>query len=499
MSALYSPFAHLVAERAPLYRAILEVHTEARARFRSYLRPRDVVSGLRARGHDVESVDDALAQLTLWGNLSAHPDTAEVATIEEFYRARFLYQLTREGEAVEQAVAAYVDAMARTGELQAAALDDVRRFLLELLALARADPLDTGQVFNVLCTLVERFVGLVEQARTFIGSVQRAVDLHGAEAEVLLAYKDRIILYLERFIGQLVTVTAEVSDLLAALDSDVIGRLSGAAARRELADRLDGGPVAEIEAAEAWRARIEGIATWFVSRPGAPSQAEELRRRAREAIPALLRAIAAHHDRRLTRSDRVADLRTLARWFSEAPDDDDAHRLWRAAFTLTPVRHLSVDEHTLAAWDAKGAGTATRWADAPALEITPRLRATGRFGKPGRPEVIVDRSTGRALLAMRRREEAAQLAQAEAMFGHGRPFRLSEVQPLEDVAFEFLLELLGDAITAGGGEARSADGRFMVRVEVPPGGTVASVATARGVLTGPDYLLVIRRVAEQIV
>lgn len=496
LTASYAPFSHLIADRAALYRAVLDVFVAARGRFRSYLRPRDVVAELRARGHEIEAADDLLDQLVRWGNLSAHPDTAEVATIEEFYRARFLYQLSRAGEAVEEAMGVYVEALQRTGELQAAALDDVRRSLMELLALSEADPLDPAAVYTVLSALAERFGGLVEQARTFMGALQRAVDLHGAEAEALLTYKDRLIQYLERFIGQLVAVSADVSGLLARLAPDRVARLAGAAARRDLEDRLDRGPEAELAATELWASRLDGIHSWFESRDGSPSQAEELRRRAREAIPALLAAIAAHHDRRMTRSDRVQDLRTLARWFDEAPDDDAAHQLWRAAFTLTPARHLSVDPTTLGAWEDAHAGPATRWADAPALEISPRLRATGRHNKPGRLETIVDRSQERAKLERRRRDEAAAMAEAEALLVTGRPFRLSDLPELGEAAFELLLELLGDAISSGRGEASSADGRFVVILEAPWGGALATVQTARGALHGPDYQLTVWRAGQ---
>ncbi len=495
-ASTYAPFSHLVADRAALYRAVLEVFTEARSRFQSYLRPPDVVAALRARGLELETANDVLDQLVAWGNLTAHPDTAEVASIEEFYRARFLYQLSREGEAVESAVAAYLGALLRTGELQAAALDDVRRFLVELVVLADADPVDPAQIHNVLSSLQARFSGLVEQARTFMSGVQRAVDLHGAEAEVLLAYKDRLITYLERFIGQLVAVTAEVSELLRGLDDGRIDRLAQAAGRRELADRLDATAAVEQELTHSWRARIDGIATWFVPRPGAPSQAEELRRRAREAIPALLSAIAAHHDRRLTRSDRVTDLRVLARWFADAPDDDAAHRLWRAAFGLCPARHLAVDEATQAAWEAAGTAAATPWAAAPPMEISPRLRATGRHTKPGLPVRMVDRSLDRALLAERRREEAALMAEAETVLVNGRPFRLSELPVLSDVSFDLLLDLLGDAVASGTAESASSDGRFLLTLSEPTPGAEAAVESTRGTFRGPDYALAVRRIAE---
>ena len=52
------------------------------------------------------------------------------------------------------------------------------------------------------------------------------------------------------------------------------------------------------------------------------------------------------NERRSGRSDRSADFAALARWFAEAPDEAAAHQLWRAAFGLSPARHLSVTGDT---------------------------------------------------------------------------------------------------------------------------------------------------------
>jgi uncharacterized protein (TIGR02677 family) len=183
-----------------------------------------------------------------------HPDTAEVRSIEDFYRTRFLDQLTREGEAVEQAVVTYLEGLQRTGELQAAALEDIRRYLHELMQLALQEPPDASQVFNVLTALQDRFDGLVDQARTFMSGIQRAVDLHDVEAQALLTYKERLIQYLERFISQLVTIGAELAELLEDLDGAMIDRLAEAAARRELVDRLERDDDAQARAESVWRA-----------------------------------------------------------------------------------------------------------------------------------------------------------------------------------------------------------------------------------------------------
>src|SRR5882724_5189750 len=48
-----------------------------------------------------ETVQQALGQLVDWGNLQSQPDTARVATIEDFNRKRLLYRMTSGGDAVE--------------------------------------------------------------------------------------------------------------------------------------------------------------------------------------------------------------------------------------------------------------------------------------------------------------------------------------------------------------------------------------------------------------
>ena len=130
-------FAYVTADKAPLYRAVMRVFVEAKASFTLHLRPQDVAAAL-SEPLDLAAVEAALASLREWGNLEAHPDTADVATVEEFYRPRYLFQLTPEGEAAERALAAYEAALAQRGELQTAALSDIGSLLAELAALGDA-------------------------------------------------------------------------------------------------------------------------------------------------------------------------------------------------------------------------------------------------------------------------------------------------------------------------------------------------------------------------
>jgi uncharacterized protein (TIGR02677 family) len=498
----YSTFAHLNAEKRELYRAVLSVFADAKARFVLHLRPAEVAAQLGAWSSPAE-VEAALRQLVEWGNLSADPDTSEVSTIEEFYRARFLYRLTASGEATERALSLFEAAVRRPGELQTVALGDIRELLHELrqhAALQGESAPDAGKVHLALRTLWSRFDELTDRAQVFVGSLQRAVELHGIEVEALVAYKDALIGYLERFIGELVVAQANIAALLRDLEDAGVARLLEAAAERELADVLE--PTAEDReaAVRSWRARWAGLAGWFLPQRDRPAQAELLRARARSAIPALLQAIAELNERRLSRSDRAGDLRRLARWFAACDSDADAHRLWRAAFALSPARHLAIDQETLAERDQQPVRAATSWLDAPPVRISPRLRRTGHFTRRGKINEVINRSVEKALLARLAAEEAAQVAAARRQLVTDEPVRLSQLGPLDPLAFDLFLDLLGAALAAAVDRhapvvAATSDGTLEIRLDPTGDGVHAIIRTRDGELRGADHHLSIRETA----
>ncbi len=210
----------------------------AKRRFVVHLRAEDLHEALARSEPDgqvpVEALADALGQLVEWGNLRADPDTSRVTTVEDFHRARFLYQLTHPGEAAERALAVYDEQLGRRGALQAVALADIATQLRALRELAIQSQPDPGRVGLLLRDFVARFTDLADNAQAFMGSLQRTIDLYDADVEAFRAYKDHLVDYLERFIKDLVTVGGEISGLLGELeDAEVSARLLGIAARRD--------------------------------------------------------------------------------------------------------------------------------------------------------------------------------------------------------------------------------------------------------------------------
>jgi uncharacterized protein (TIGR02677 family) len=366
--------------------------------------------------------------------------------------------------------------------------------------LAASDDPDPAKVHLLLLSVAERFSSLADNAQAFMSALRRAIDFSDGNVDGFIAYKDRLIDYISRFITDLANSGSQIAVLLGELETAGHERLLAVAARREAADAVPEGPDADEWLAQAaeqaldrWRNRWRGLDDWFTS-PGAGhvSQARLLRQAAVTAIKQLIDAVGLLNERRSGRSDRSADFATLARWFAGAPDDAAAHRLWRAAFGLSPARHLSVTGDSADEWERVPAGTP--WAEAPPIRISPQLRKTGSYERRGHPSQVRDRSADRELLRWQADQEAEQAAEARRRLRTEAPTLLSDLDVLDPRSFRLFLSLLGDALAArapGDTEVKTvtSDGSLEIRLRLVPGGGTAVVKTEDGVLTGPEHVI----------
>jgi uncharacterized protein (TIGR02677 family) len=490
-------FSHVIADNAPLYRAILDVFAASKRQFRLHLRPDDVLAEAAWPGSPPtpEIVQQALGQLVDWGNLHSQPDTARVATIEDFYRKRLLYRMTSGGEAVEAGLQAFTEALARRAELQSVALDDIRARLISLGQLMRESPPDAAKVHGALRDLVHVFEGLANNAEAFMAGLARTIELQRAEVAAVMNFKTRLIDYLQRFIGDLVTRSSQIAELLIGL-RPLERPLLQIAAERDARNAAPGDFEMDADAVDArligWNERWTGLVRWFVSDGRDRAQADLLRASALSAIPRLLQAVSLLHERRAGRSDRAADFRRLALWFAAAGSDANAHRLWRGAFALSPARHLA-----LAVADEKVSAN-TPWRDSPGIAVLPKLREQGVLPTRGAPPRILDRSAERSLLAARVAAEAAQTEAARQRLATNRDTRLSELGRLDASSFRLFLTLLGEALATQTHpdepvERLTGDGTLIVQLVPLAPHTQAEIATDLGTFRGRDHRILIRR------
>ncbi len=502
-------FSYTVEPLAWMYRAVMRHFLEAKARYRIQLRPDEIAAELRLSlpvGQELvqSSVERCLDSLVEWGNLRRSHDTGRVATLDDFRRRHFVYQMTPAGEVAERAVAEVLDALERSGSLQRVMLGTIRRSLAAIAA-----EVDTGSprpetLFEQLFNVTEQFNALTQNAGTFLTRLNEAIDRGEVNADAFIIYKQAVIEYLDSFIGELSREAPRIAETIVRIEQAGAERMVGLAASADAAPTPLGLADPAARLLQKWR----GIATWFVGSGQEPPTVELLRSAARGAINRILLVLERLHEKRFRRVSRTADLLRLAAWFDSLSQEQEgghrAHRLFQAAFGLFGCRHLSAREE-----DADLTWPGMSWWDAPAVAISPALRATGRVSMAGRPAQIADHSREKRMLADRLRGRRAAVEAALARFAGRGPQAMAELPLLTADELALLLSLLDRLLsvasaTPGRRVARSRDGRLRMTLEDPAGEEGqrpalprVAVRTVAGSLTLPAYVLTVEDLMAQ--
>ena len=422
----YPTFAHLTATKSEHYRAVLRTLHRLRGAYVLQVRPAEIAAALVEDPHhpDVAPLNEnqvltLLGPLHQWGNLEVTADRVNATTIEAFQKIGSLYSLSPAGLATEQALDYFHERLGDEGSLDRRVLRRIREQIAALdreLADHHPDAVGFrfGAAHDAFDQLVAGFDRLAREGKDFVLNLQTSLQLQKLDLQAFMGYKHWLLGYLQDFVTELSATTPEVLDTLDRIDPERAERLLERLAADDAENAPRPGPEVLAQRLAHRRNRWSGILTYFRAPPGIVSPAEQLRHHAQAAIPQLIRAVRGLSDRQTRRADRGADLRTLARWCLDAPDDDHAHALWRAVTGLPSARHLHVDADTLDSRDRSPVLATTAWADAPALELPIRLRQTGRLSTPGRGQKVTDRRAEKTRLKAEAQRQHRQLAAARA-------------------------------------------------------------------------------------
>lgn len=486
-------FRFTTGERADLYGAVLRAFGEANERLETALGLDDVRARLRTVGWldaiEDDDLQDVLRKLKEWGLLDVIQNHAEnYRTAEEYERRNLQYSLTRRGEAAVAGVEHALTVLSSAGALQTAVLEAIADRLDELLLLLEKPSSSDRRVFTTLQALEGHLEALLANTKAFNGELQRLLRAEGADLTTFREVKTATVAYLQEFLLNLDQRSAAVTAAVSRVEQHGTDKLHERALRgAELP------PTASDDSAATWlerrRTRWDGLLAWFLPSDGTRPRIEQLHDVARRAIVTLLQVLDRITESRRRSSSAVQDFRELARWFAAAPTEDDLHRLWSIAFGLSSARHVH-----LAHPDPELIPTTASWADAPPVEVSALLRASGRterFTRTGRVRDVVGVKAARA---ERARAERAELEAAWDVLRTTTPVRLSDFGKLDRAAFERLLDLLGRALavpadSTGARRAVTADGRVEITLRSVQDGRRALLVTAHGELEGPDYLV----------
>jgi uncharacterized protein (TIGR02677 family) len=320
-------FTH--GDRAGLYVSMLHAFGEANERLETALGIDDVRGRLRSVGW-LDALDDddlaaALGQLREWNLVDVIQNHSEdYRSASEYERRNLQYSLTRQGEAAFAGVQHAMSVLAATSALQTAVLDAIGDRLGDLV-----HELETGsdrRIFTTLTELEGHLEALRANTKQFNGELQRLLRADGADLATFHEVKASTVTYLQEFLTNLDHRTHAIAARIGQVEEHGVGLMHMRAllgADLPLLAGADPGP--------AWlehrRARWEGLRAWFRPAGDAPPRVEQLHLVARRAIITLLQVLDRITESRNRTSSAAADFRELARWFTQAPGQDDLHRL----------------------------------------------------------------------------------------------------------------------------------------------------------------------------
>lgn len=381
------------------YRTILRVFADT---FFAEFTPEDVADLTLI---DVDVARDRLESLRRWGNLTVSSSVGKPSSLDDYYRRRHRYLITRSGQEVFEIVEGVLAAADEIGEMQAGRLRDLRRALKDLLE-QTASEIDTSQVaLDSLADTVrsvfdihDRFTTELTQFFAQLNEWQNRYDLTPDEVQVfagvLVDYLSEQLNEIERMGGP---IGLSLEQVLARLDKLLPVLRSGLAARVEGAGLGDTVTVRWLKGADEqdWR----HLAAWFVRSPGRPSRLDQHTRQALAAVRTLTTNVS-----RLARlgaglSSRRSDFVRLAGFFDRAASAEQAHKMAAAAFGLGSCRRLG----TLSSDADDPEPAVTRWRDAPRAAVPVSMRERGDTSTRGSATPMRDRS--RELSELKRRRE----------------------------------------------------------------------------------------------
>jgi uncharacterized protein (TIGR02677 family) len=473
------------------YLWVLRALDRLRAVHQVQAHPDDVASALAelaAAYDEVPRLDGGLREkldaLAEDGVVHRLEDASRAGSLARYRNRQSVYQFSELGYRAFAAVEDVLSARIRDANLSRLVFSDILDDLRALAAATRRQ--DGEQVYRRLSRLDTVLDDMSRRAAQFhltLGEIIRSTD---TSPDTFLRYKNALLAHmtefmaeLDRYLPRLAAAVAEAEAAAGARDTDAMLRLAAEADERPFLDR--------DELLDDWRRRWAALRAWFTDDTvEGPEQAraEGLRTATRAAVSAVIALLRQVTEAQRGGVNRSSQLRHLAEWVFNAPDEGAAYALMSAAFNLSSARHLG-GAHD----DVEQISSRAAWWDTPGVEISVTLFRRGKAPTPGVPQPA--RANPAIKAELRRRQAAERQAEREAAQRLLRSGVHERV--LDDAELKVLLRLLTlatEARTVVAGRLTSGSGgNDAVTMRLCPNEAGSSVRTEHGVLHLPGFQL----------
>jgi uncharacterized protein (TIGR02677 family) len=420
-------------------------------------------------------------------------DASRAGSLARYRNRQSVYQFSELGYRAFAAVEDVLSARIRDANLSRLVFSDILDDLKALAAATRAH--NSEQVYRRLSRLDTVLDDMSRRAAQFhltLGEIIRSTD---TSPDTFLRYKNALLTHmtdfmaeLDRYLPRLAAAVAE-AEAAGAADMGAAGAPDPGVMLRLAAEADERPFLGQDELLDDWRRRWAVLRAWFAAgadhdAAAAQSRAEGLRTATRAAVSGVIALLRQVTEAQRGGINRSSQLRHLAQWVFDTPDEGAAYALMSAAFNIRSARHLG-GAHD----DAEQISSRATWWDAPGVEISVTLFRRGKAPTPGVPQPA--RSNTAVKAELRRRQAAQRQAEREAA---GRLLQSgAHARVLDDAETRVLLRLLTLATEArtvvAGRLASASGGSDVLTMRLIPNQAGSAVQTCSGVLHLPGFEL----------
>jgi uncharacterized protein (TIGR02677 family) len=430
---------------------------------------------------------DALAEDGMVHRLE---DASRAGSLARYRNRQSVYQFSELGYRAFAAVEDVLAARISDANLSRLVFSDILDDLKSLAAAVRAA--DDEQVYRRLSRLDTVLDDMSRRAAQFhltLGEIVRSTD---TSPEVFLRYKNALLTHMSEFMKELDRYLPRLAAAVSAAEEAAAPggpAASGVEIMLKLAAKADQRPfLGHDELVDDWRRRWAALRAWFASDEASAglteSRAAGLRTATRTAVSGVIALLRQVTETQRGGVNRSSQLRHLAEWVFNAPDEGAAYALMSAAFNLRSARHLGAAHD-----DAEQISERAGWWDAPGVEISVTLFRRGKPPAAGIPQPVRSHSGVRAELRRRQAaERVAERAAAGRLLESGAHERV--LDDAETLALLRLLTLATEARTVVAGRVTGGSGgNDVLTMRLVPSDRGSAVRTTSGILHLPGLRL----------
>ena len=335
---------YLSAENYVNYRAIMRIFYQEHQKMHYQLDKQMIMGELRRDrlfcAYNDQQLSQDLDQLIRWKNLTAIQDPRKVRTVSDFQNKQYQYMMSQAALEIERMTLTLENLYTHTVGLTSSSFRRIQRALDKIEKLNEMSLKDVGDWWQ---DLQEDFSRLSQSYQDYLREFYGPSAEKYMKSEDFIVYKRHLITYLEDFVQDLQSSSAQISAQLEAISPNTTRTLLELVHQSELDI-----PRPLSEKTEHWqeelRMKDEGVwqslNVWFT---GTNSTARQVMEVTNEVIRRVVQNAAMLVQMQNMGVSNKAELRHIMKLFSETDSLNEAHELSALVFGAQQARHYVVN------------------------------------------------------------------------------------------------------------------------------------------------------------